>query len=148
MGKKLLSGKLNLPEPKQLPSSFLEFPFVFGADDAFRMMEFIMKPFPGNSLQSECRIFNYRLSRARRTIENAFGILAARFRIFRAPIIGKPENVDFILRVSFTISFVLGIYKTQQLINLVPMKLITTVRGIMKLFLEAGEGSHLVHFHL
>ena len=43
------------------------------------------------------RIFNYRLSRARRIVENVFGILATRFRIFRRPIIA---NVDTVTRIT------------------------------------------------
>ncbi|KAJ8937644.1 hypothetical protein NQ318_002158 [Aromia moschata] len=39
------------------------------------------------------RIFNYRLSRARRVVENVFGILSSVFRIFRKPILLEPPRV-------------------------------------------------------
>jgi hypothetical protein len=59
-------------------------PFLFVADDAFPLRRHIMKPYPEvHSKGSTQRIFNYRLSRARRIVENAFGILASVFRVFR-----------------------------------------------------------------
>lgn len=45
-----------------------------------------MKPFSCRSTEISERIFNYRLSWARRVVENAFGILSAKFMVFRAPI--------------------------------------------------------------
>lgn len=33
------------------------------------------------------RIFNYRLSRARRVVENVFGLIPSVFRVFRKPIL-------------------------------------------------------------
>ncbi|XP_057310192.1 uncharacterized protein LOC130648171 [Hydractinia symbiolongicarpus] len=72
---------LNLPEHKTT-SSKSKLPPVLIGDDIFALKPWLMKPFPGKNLSFEERIYNYRLSRARRTIENTFGILAAKWRIF------------------------------------------------------------------
>lgn len=77
---------MHFPEPQTLPGRNIDTPFVIVADDAFAFKPNIMKPFSGRSLSASQRVFNYRLSRARRCIENAFGIMSARFRILRTPI--------------------------------------------------------------
>ena len=52
-----------------------------------------MKPYAFRSLAHEKKIFNYRLSRARRIVENAFGIFANRFRVFLSPMLLSPEHL-------------------------------------------------------
>lgn len=78
-------NELNLPLSKPLPGRQANVPFVLVADDAFRMQKHLLKPYPGKSLSAGQRIFNYRLSRARRVVENAFGIMVKRFQIFSRP---------------------------------------------------------------
>jgi hypothetical protein len=51
-----------------------------------------MKPFSVKSLDNKRRIFNYRLSRARRVVENAFGILSSVWRVYRKPISLSLDN--------------------------------------------------------
>lgn len=55
-----------------------------------------MKPYPRHqSLTDRTKaVFNYRLSRARRIVENAFGILTHRFRLFATPIHLCTESVE------------------------------------------------------
>lgn len=78
---------LNIPAPSHLPGRIAETPYVFICDDAFPLSTHIMKPFPGtherNTLE---RIFNFRICRARRVVENTFGILVAVFRVLAKPL--------------------------------------------------------------
>ena len=59
-----------------------------------------MKPYASRNQTKEQRIFNYRLSRACRTVENAFGILANRFRVFLSPIALEPAKVEKVVLAS------------------------------------------------
>ena len=96
-GKKLRNESLGLPAPSNLVQCG-KVPYVFVADEAFPLMPNLMRPYPGRQLPPNERIFNYRLSRARRIVENAFGIMAARFRVFRRPLDVKPETADFVVK--------------------------------------------------
>lgn len=79
-------------------------PFVFVGDEAFQLLPIFMKPYNKQVLNDNRRIFNYRLSRARRIIENVFGILVSRFKIFQKPIKLSPSKALYLLRaVIYTI---------------------------------------------
>ena len=94
------NNTLNIPEPAILPKSQSKIPYVIVADDAFSLSSYLMKPYSMRNMTREQRVFNYRLSRARRTVENAFGILANRFRVFMTPIALSPEKVETITLAS------------------------------------------------
>ena len=65
-----------------------------------------MRPSPRRELADEKTIFNYRLSRARRQVECAFGILSSMWRILLATIeVHDPFACDIVkeVYVSYTI---------------------------------------------
>lgn len=101
IGKKLKKGQLNLPKDNaKLPGSNISIPGFFIGDAAFPLTTRIMKPYCGSNLTIAQRIFNYRHSRARRTIESSFGILANRWQVFHKSICMLPETADKITLAS------------------------------------------------
>lgn len=58
----------------------------------------IMKPYPGSQEKGSVkRLFNYRLSRARRVVENVFGIMSAVFRVLRRPMFLEPNKAEIVV---------------------------------------------------
>ncbi|KAM4029985.1 uncharacterized protein ACNLHF_022083 [Anomaloglossus baeobatrachus] len=94
-GRRLNNDSLFLPSNDQT-IGHLNFTFI--ADEAFPLQKNVLRPYPHVSLNVFRRIFNYRLSRARRVVENAFGILSSRFRIFHTAINLKLDSIDRVIQ--------------------------------------------------
>ena len=96
--KALDNNSLNLPPPANVDGiSHHKITHYFVGDYAFSLTTTLMKPYPQRLLDKPKRIFNYRLKRARRVVENAFGILACRFRVFLTTIRLQPEKETYLI---------------------------------------------------
>lgn len=71
-------GYVDRPPPTNLPLTNLPMHHVFVGDEAFPLKMYLMRPYNRKDLGDKESVFNYRLSRSRRVIENAFGILVSR----------------------------------------------------------------------
>ena len=89
---------LPLPEPESLAGK--DVPYYLVGDKIFPLKQWLQKPYGGRDLSERQRIYNYRISRARRTIENAFGVLSARWRIFHCAIRADVQTVDLIVKAA------------------------------------------------
>lgn len=86
----LEANRLNVPHDKALPNSNIILPNVMIGDEAYPLKTYLMRPYPrprNGILDDEKQLFNDRLSRARKCIENAFGILYQKFRILDTSIL-------------------------------------------------------------
>nr|CAH7754472.1 unnamed protein product [Callosobruchus chinensis] len=91
LSKLLEKNKLGIPKEKKLPNFNHKLPHVFIADEAYPLKENLMKPYSGKTLNPSQENFNKRLSRARKTVECAFGIMSSVFRVLRKPLLLEPE---------------------------------------------------------
>lgn len=105
--KKIQDKSLCFPPVKELPGREKLVPYVILGDEAFALHENVMKPYSGiYDKGSKERIFNYRLSRARRVTENAFGIITSVFRVLRKPMLLEPNKArDIVLTTIYLHNF-------------------------------------------
>ncbi|XP_022161759.1 uncharacterized protein LOC111027671 [Myzus persicae] len=102
IGQHILNGSFRFPEESALPGSNIVVPHVVVGDEAFRLHPNIMKPYSRKSSLGDAskKVFNYRLSRARRVTENAFGLLSQVFRVFYQPINIESTTCDDLIWVA------------------------------------------------
>ncbi|XP_066587594.1 uncharacterized protein [Prorops nasuta] len=99
IGLKFRTNKMNLPSPQSLCPGGPPLPYILVGDEAFPLTHYLLRPYPGKlGLNDEQVIYNYRLSRARRTIENTFGILVSQWRILKRPINCSVKNTISIVK--------------------------------------------------
>lgn len=89
-------NRVGFPEDSTLPNDDTPIPFHIIADDAFALKTTLMKPYSHTSQVHHEKIYSYRLSRARRVVENAFGILQMRLRFFGTTIQQEPKVVKLL----------------------------------------------------
>lgn len=95
----VLKDTLNFPEDTTVLNEKLSYFFV--ADDAFPLTKRIMKPYKpkrGEMLSEAETIFNYRLSRARRCVENSFGILCSKWLCLARTMLCAPDRAQKIIK--------------------------------------------------
>jgi len=101
MGQRFQNRTMNVPVGQPLPNQQEPTSYVLLGDEAFPLKPYLMRPFPYRQSRQELTkdMFNYRLCRARRVVENAFGILSKKFRIYSRPL---EINVDTVNTVVLT----------------------------------------------
>jgi hypothetical protein len=73
---------LDIPPDDCLPSTDISVSYVIIGDEAYPLLDNLLKPYSGENLDSDTVCFNRILSRARKTTECAFGTLYSKRRIF------------------------------------------------------------------
>jgi len=83
-----------LPKSASFRGSGTEMPFVILGDEVCPLKTYLMKPFARKDLSCEEHVFNCRLSRARRCVECAFGILTAKWQLLNKAIATEVNKVE------------------------------------------------------
>ena len=96
--KKFVDNKNNFPPDRSIPGLEVDLPYLLVADDAYPLKRNIMKPYSHRNMTNEEEIFNGRLSRARRAIECAFGILANKWRVLLKSIDSHVDTACIIVK--------------------------------------------------
>ena len=91
--RKIEDGRIGFLDQAPITQGGRDVPYFILADDEFALKTWLMKPYDRRMLTREERIANYRISRGRRVVENAFGILVSRFRVMLTTVELPPATV-------------------------------------------------------
>ena len=94
----LSDGRLDIPNETALPNSEITVPYVLIGDEAYPLLRNLLKPYSARELNADKEYFNARLSRARRTVECAFGIIFSKWRILSKAIETSVHVADDIVK--------------------------------------------------
>lgn len=101
------SGKVKFPDDLQLRGTSTYVNAHIIGDDAFPLSKTLMKPYAKRDLTDQEAIYNYTCSRARRIVENVFGVISARFRVLHTEISFRPVSVTPIVLAIATLHNIL-----------------------------------------
>ena len=99
----VITNSIDIPQQEPLPGDDRPISYFIIGDNAFALNELMMKSFAEAPLEQDERVFSYRLTRARRCVENAFGILANRWGCLLTTLRQAPQNVDIMRVLHFRI---------------------------------------------
>lgn len=92
------NNQLTIPPNGNLPNTNINMPFVFIGDEAFPLLDHLLKPFGGRNVTPEAEYFDKRLSRARKTVECGFGIIFSKWRILSKAIETTESTTEKIIK--------------------------------------------------
>ena len=96
-------GTIKLPPPEPLPNDNEDTPYFFIGDDAFPLRQHMLNPYSAPYLDNDQLVFNYWLSRARRVVENLFGIMASRLWCLLQTLEVTPKKAISITKACLTL---------------------------------------------
>ena len=112
---KIEDGSICFPDSESLGTGAPKVNFFILGDDTFPLKIWLMRPYSSHGMDLKERFFNYRISRGRRMVENAFGIPMSHFRIFQSPLQQEPPMVNRVVMACLILHNLLRIrYPTAQ----------------------------------
>jgi hypothetical protein len=76
----------------------MKVPFVMVTDEAYPLLPYLMRPYPKRIVDGPKQVYNYCLSRARRSVKCAFGILCSKWCILLKAIETDVSNAIHIVK--------------------------------------------------
>ena len=80
---KIEDGSIGIPDSESPGIGGPKVNFFILGDDAFPLKLWLMRPYSSGTTDLKEMVYNYRIRRGRTVVENAFGMLTSRFRIFQ-----------------------------------------------------------------